>query len=104
MPIPYITNSKTLNQLLLTDSPHHKQRYISYRNQSVRAVITVKREHLRTLTKKDFHLTDIHFPKINASSCVRVLTNFYSTPLPIRVEMQTNMYSSYVEIYHQNRV
>jgi hypothetical protein len=38
---------------------------------------------------------------VNASGCVKVLTNFYSVPLPVGVEVQAKVYSSYVEIWHQ---
>jgi len=32
---------------------------------------------------------------------VKVLTNFYSVPLPVGVEVQAKVHSSYVEIWHQ---
>ena len=61
----------------------------------------LEREHLRALAEEGFDLAGVHFPKVNASSCVRVLTNFYSTSLPVGVEVQAKVYSSYVEIWHQ---
>jgi len=36
--------------------------------------------------RKKVDLAAIHFPHVNASGCVKVLTNFYSVPLPVGVE------------------
>jgi hypothetical protein len=32
---------------------------------------------------------------------VKVLTNFYSVPLPVGLEVQAKVHSAYVEIWHQ---
>ena len=56
---------------------------------------------LRHWRKKRFDLAAIHFPHVNASGCVKVLTNFYSVPVPVRFEVQAKVHSSYVEIWHQ---
>ena len=32
---------------------------------------------------------------------MRVLTNFYSTPVPVGAEVQVKVHSAYVEIWHQ---
>jgi hypothetical protein len=61
----------------------------------------IEREHLRSLAEEGFDLAAMHFPHVNASGCVRVLTNFYSVPLPVGVEVQAKVYSAYVEIWHQ---
>jgi hypothetical protein len=62
-----------------------------------------EREHLRTLAEEGFDLAAVHFPHVNASGCIRVLTNFYSAPLPVGVEVQAKVYSTYVEIWHQGQ-
>jgi hypothetical protein len=62
-----------------------------------------EREHLRTLAEEGFDLAAVHFPHVNASGCIRVLTNFYSVPLPVGVEVQVKVYSTYVEIWHQGQ-
>jgi Mu transposase, C-terminal domain len=38
-----------------------------------------------------------------ASGAIRVLTNFYSVPLAVGVEVQAKVYSTYVEIWHQGQ-
>jgi hypothetical protein len=37
-------------------------------------------------------LAAVHFPYVNASGCVRVLTNFYSVPLPVGLEVQVKVH------------
>ena len=48
------------------------------RSRSVKECL-IEREHLQAL-KEGFDLTAVHYPKVNASGCLKVLTNFYSTP------------------------
>jgi hypothetical protein len=74
---------------------------IGERAQTVGAGMNLEREHLRALAEEGFDLAAIHFPHVNASGCVKVLTNFYSVPLPVGVEVQAKVHSSYVEIWHQ---
>jgi len=38
--------------------------------------------------------------QVNQSGCVKVLTNFYSTPLPVGTTVEAKVYSAYVEIWH----
>ena len=49
----------------------------------------------------------IHLTMPNASAassgCAKVLTNFYSAPLPVGTEVAVRVYSAYVEIWHQAR-
>jgi hypothetical protein len=65
--------------------------------------MTVEREHLRALAEEGFDLAAVHFPQVNGSGCVRVLTNFYSVPLPVGVEVHAKVHSAYLEIWHQGQ-
>jgi len=76
---------------------------IGERTQTVGAGMNMEREHLRAVVAEGFDLAAVHFPHVNASGCVRVLTNFYSAPLPVGVEVQAKVYSAYVEIWHQGQ-
>src|SRR6202790_2924268 len=80
-----------------------EQRMIGERTQTVGAGMHTEREHLSTLAEEGFDLAAVHFPHVNASGCIRVLTNFYSVPLPVGVEVQAKVYSTYVEIWHQGQ-
>jgi transposase len=101
VPVPQVASWEELNKLLLEASKKDERRIIGARTQTVGAGMNLEREHLRALAEEGFDLAAIHFPHVNASGCVRVLTNFYSVPLPVGVEVQAKVYSAYVEIWHQ---
>jgi hypothetical protein len=103
VPVPQVANWEALNIYLREESRRDEERRIGERKQTVGAGMTLEREHLRALAEEGFDLAGVHFPKVNASSCVRVLTNFYSIPLPVGVEVQAKVYSTYVEIWHQGQ-
>jgi hypothetical protein len=86
----------------LVEAPRNdEQRLIGERAQTVGAGMNLEREHLGALAEEGLDLAAIHFPHVNASGCAKVLTNFYSDPLPVGVEVQAKVHSSYVEIWHQ---
>ena len=101
VPVPQVASWEELNTQLLEASKKDEQRIIGGRTQTVGAGMQIEREHLRRLAPEGFDLAGIHFPQVNASGCARVLTNFYSVPLPVGVEVQAKVYSAYVEIWHQ---
>jgi hypothetical protein len=103
VPVPQIASWEELNVLLLEASKKDEHRMIGERPQTVGAGMHTEREHLRTLAEEGFDLAAVHFPHVNASGCIRVLTNFYSVPLPVGVEVQAKVYSTYVEIWHQGQ-
>jgi hypothetical protein len=69
--------------------------------QTIGAAMIAEQEHLLPLAEEGFDLASLHFPHINASGCVKVLTNFYSAPLPMGTSVQVKVYSAYVEIWYQ---
>jgi len=103
VPVPKVGSWKELNIFLLEASKKDEQRIISGRTQTVGAEMNLEREHLRVLAEEGFDLAAVHFPHVNASGCVKVLTNFYSVPLPVGVEVQAKVHSAYVEIWHQGQ-
>lgn len=102
VPVPSVASWEELDALLLRSSQEDEHRVIGERTQSVGAGMLVEREHLLPL-KEGFELAAIHYPKVNASGCVKVLTNFYSAPLPVGVEVQVKVQAAYVEIWHQGK-
>ena len=41
----------------------------------------VERQHLLPLATEGFELAETSFPKVDGKSCVKVRTNWYSTPV-----------------------
>jgi transposase len=102
-PVPKVRNLEELNQLMAAGSLEEQSRVIAGRNQTIGAGMIAEREHLLPLAEEGFDLASLHFPQINASGCAKVLTNFYSAPLPVGSSVEAKVYSSYVEIWHQGR-
>ena len=103
VPVPRVASWEALNMLLRDASQKDEQRVIGDRLQSVGAGMNLERAHLRPLSEEGFDLAAVQFPHVNASGCVKVLTNFYSVPLPVGIEVQAKVHSSYVEIWHQGQ-
>jgi hypothetical protein len=53
----------------------------------------LEREHLLPLAAESFELAWTHFPQVNGSGCVRVLTNFYTAPVPVGREVRASRLS-----------
>ncbi len=102
-PVPKVRDLEQLNQLIVAGSVEEQSRVIAGRSLSIGAAMIVEREHLLPLVDEGFDLASLHFPQINASGCVKVLTNFYSAPLPVGCSVEAKVYSSYVEIWYQGR-
>ena len=102
VPVPNVASWEELDALLLRFSKEDEPRIIGERTQTVGAGMLLEREHLKGL-KEGFDLAAIHYPKVNASGCVKVLTNFYSTPLPVGIEVQAKVQAAFVEIWHQGK-
>jgi transposase len=100
VPVPNVANWEELDALLLGFSKEDEQRIIGERTQTVGAGMLLEREHLKPL-QEGFDLAAMHYPKVNTSGCVRVLTNFYSAPVPVGLEVQAKVHSAYVEIWHR---
>jgi hypothetical protein len=65
--------------------------------------MNLEREYLLPLAHEGFELAGVYFPDVNAKGTVKVLTNFYSAPLPVGVEVQAKVYPAYVEIWHRGK-
>jgi len=101
VPVPKVRNLDELNRLLAASSKEEERRVIQGRAQSIGAGMIMEREHLLPLAQEGFDLASVHFPEINGSGCAKVLTNFYSAPLPAGTSVQVKVYSAYVEIWYQ---
>ena len=103
VPVPQVRNLEELNLLLAAGTREDEQRVIAGRDQTIGAALLSERAHLLPLSEEGFDLASVHFPTVNASGCVRVLTNFYSTPLAVGKAVQVKVYASYVEVWDQGR-
>jgi transposase len=100
VPVPKVRDLEELNLLLAAAAKEEESRVIAGRAQSIGAALLMEREHLLPLAQEGFDLASLHFPEVDGSGCVRVLTNFYSVPLPVGTRVEVKVYSAYVEIWH----
>jgi hypothetical protein len=103
VPVPQVRDLEELNLLMTASAKEEEGRVIAGRAQSIGAGMLVEREHLLPLVAEGFDLAALHFPAVNGSGCVRVLTNFYSAPLPVGTTVEVKVYSAYVEVWHQGK-
>jgi len=105
VPVPKARNLEELNRQILESSQDYDRRQISGKNMTVGEAMHLEREHLLPLAQEGFQLAGVHFPSVNTHGTVKVLTNFYSAPLPVGVEVQAKVYPANVEIWrHGNCV
>jgi transposase len=81
VPVPRVRDLEELNRLLASGCDTEQKRTMTGRSQTIGAALAAERKHLRPVAAEGFDLASVHFPRVNASGCVKVLTNFYSTPL-----------------------
>jgi transposase len=99
VPVPEAGDLAGLNRLLLEKCRASQQRIISGRTMTVEAAMTEERPHLLPLAEETFALEDILYPIVDGKGCVRVKTNWYSTPLDAGVRAMVKVWPSQVEVY-----
>jgi transposase len=101
VPVPKVRNLEELNRILKSGADEEQARLITGRSQTIGVAMLAEREHLLPLAEEGFDLAALHFPHVNQSGCVKVLTNFYSTPLPVGTRVTAKVYSACVEVWHE---
>ncbi len=103
VPVPKARNLEDLNRQMVEASREDEGRVISGKGASVGEAMHLERTHLLPLAQEGFELAGVHFPSVNTHGTVKVLTNFYSTPLPVGVEVEAKVYPANVEIWRQGK-
>src|SRR5436190_9973442 len=99
VPVPQAVDLAELNHRLLDDCRRDGQRYIAGREQNVGAALLIEQQHLLPLAAEGMDLARTSFPTVNSMGCVKVLTNAYSVPLKVGVEVHAKAYASTVELW-----
>ena len=103
MPVPNAVDLAELNCRLLDDCRSDEQRCIAGRDQSVGAAVLIEQEHLLPLAAEGMDLARTSFPTVNSMGCIKVLTNAYSVPLKVGVEVHAKTYASTVEVWKDGK-
>lgn len=104
VPVPQAKDFADLNEQLRKACQMDQQRLIGQREVTVGAGMEVERQHLLALPEEPFEIAEVSFPKVDAKGCVKVRTNFYSTPLPAGTSVRVRLLPAQVEIFDQGRM
>ncbi len=99
VPVPKAIDLAELNRELLDGCRRDEQRCIAGRDQSVGAALLIEKQHLLSVASEGMDLARTSFPTVNSMGSVKVLTNAYSVPLKVGVEVHAKTYASNVEVW-----
>ena len=99
VPVPEAGDLAGLNAWLLEQCRASQQHTISGRTMTIAAAMEQERPHLLPLVAEGFALEDVLYPVVDGKGCVRVKTNWYSTPLDAGVRAMVKVWPSEVEIF-----
>lgn len=101
VPVPEAPDLAALNRQLLAACVASRNRTISGRSMNVGEASQMERTHLLPLMEDGFPIDEILFPLIvDGKGCVRVKTNWYSTPLWPGLRVTARVWPSLIEIEH----
>src|SRR5207245_2117071 len=100
---PQARDLEELNRQSLTGCEADQQRTITGREQNIGTAMPAEQEHLLPLPAEGFDLAEVSFPTVDSSGCVRVRTNFYSTPVPAARRVQATVKPDTAEIGYEGQ-
>jgi hypothetical protein len=101
VPVPQVESLEELNQVLLAACRADEQRRIMGKPHTVGEALRIEREHLLPLAAEGFELAETSFPVVDGKGCVKVRTNWYSTPLKSGTRTRVKLLPAYVEIWQE---
>jgi len=101
VPVPRVASLEELNQLLLDGCGADEQRRITGKPHTVGEAMRIEHEHLLRLPADGFDLAETSFPIADGKGCVKVRTNFYSTPLRPGTSTRVKLLPAYVEVWQE---
>jgi transposase len=99
VPVPCVRDLAELNALLLNGCRQDQQRRISGKAMMVGEAMQIERQHLLPLAAEGFELAETSFPTVDGKGCVKVRTNWYSTPMKPGTRVRARLLPAYVEIW-----
>jgi hypothetical protein len=85
--------------MLLEKCRASQKHTISGRTMTIAAAMEQERPHLLPMAAEGFALEDVLYPVVDGKGCVRVKTNWYSTPLDAGVRPMVKVWPTAVEIF-----
>jgi transposase len=104
VPVPEAADFSALNRQLLEACCKDQERRIGNREQSVGWLMEAEREHLLPLPEERFEIAEVSFPVVDSQGCVKVRTNWYSTPLRAGSRPEVKILPAYIEVWCEGRL
>ncbi len=104
VPVPQAKNFADLNRQLLDACHKDHHRLIGDREQTVGSGIEVERSSLLPLLEERFEIAEVSFHIVDGKGCVRVRTNWYSTPLRAGTRVRVRVLPASVEVWHDSKM
>lgn len=99
VPIPEAGDLDGLNSLLLDRCVESQKHTIGGRSLTIGEAMDRERPHLLPLAEESFELEETLFAVVDGKGCVRVKTNWYSTPLDAGRRAMVRIWPTQVEIF-----
>jgi hypothetical protein len=103
-PIPKVKDWEELNGYLLESCRRDETRRVGDRELDVGTTLQVEREHLLPLAVEGFEVEETVFPVVDKKGCVKVSTNWYSTPVRRGHRVQAKLKPLRVEVWYEGRL
>jgi transposase len=103
VPVPRAESLDALNAGLLDSCRRDEQRTVAGQTERVGERLEIERESLLGPAAEGFAMEEHSFPIVDGSGCVKVRTNFYSTPLRPGTKTQAKIFAETVEVWHEGR-
>jgi len=103
VPIPEAESLEELNAMLLERCRADERRTVAGRSERVGERLAIERESLLSLAAEGFPIEELSFPTVDRSGCVKVRTNFYSTPLRPGTKALAKIFAETVEVWCEGR-
>jgi len=104
VPVPKATDLEDLNAQLLKACRDDEHRQIAGHAEPVGAAMIQERSSLLAPVEGGFDLSEVCFPRVDGTGCVRVRTNLYSVPASPGMTVEVRVGSSHVEIRDDGRL
>ncbi|MBI4480379.1 MAG: IS21 family transposase [Acidobacteria bacterium] len=99
VPVPSVDSLEELNEYLREACRVDEDRQIAGKPHRVGEAIEIERKHLLPLASEGFELAETSFPVVDGKGCVKVRTNWYSTPLRPGTRTRARLLPAYVEVW-----
>ncbi len=103
VPLPVAKTLDEVTEKLLAACRRDESRTVTGQAQTVGARMRIEQGHLPALAAEGFPIEEASFPKVDSSGCVKVRTNFYSTPLRPGEKAQVKIYAERIEVWHEGK-